>query len=71
MSFSTICVSDFLKRIQLYCASFYFQRYNQHPTMVAQTIYSRYISKQKLENLLKSLFTEGTYEWEVQVAHLI
>jgi hypothetical protein len=39
--------------------------------MVAQTIYSRYVSKQKLKNLLKSLFTEGTYEWEVQVAHRI
>jgi len=33
--------------------------------MVVQTIESRYVSKQKLKNLLSRLFQVGTYEWEV------
>jgi hypothetical protein len=37
-------------------------------TMVSQTIYSRYVSKEGLKNLLSSLFQEGTFEWEVKLA---
>lgn len=36
--------------------------------MVSQTIYSRYVSKEKLKTLLSSLFQEGTFEWEVKLA---
>jgi len=32
--------------------------------MVAQTIYSRYVSKAKLNTLLGSLFAAGEYQWE-------
>jgi len=36
--------------------------------MASQTIYSRYVSKEKLKTLLGSLFQEGTFEWEVKFA---
>jgi hypothetical protein len=38
--------------------------------MASQTIYSRYVSKEKLKKLLSSLFQEGTFEWEVKLATL-
>jgi hypothetical protein len=33
--------------------------------MVTQVISSRYVNKQKLFNLLRSLFQEDNFEWEV------